>query len=208
MSSEFFFYKKHNKYSLIIGENIDYPFCLCYNIYNFLLIDKLGVKMAASYKKLWKILIDRNMRKEDLRVAAGITTTAMAKLGKNETVHMDILLKICKVLDCKIEDIVEITDDVVDKAKKLQDANNDIEKIDEMLSDTPTFHHKADSLYEELIKNSDYSKYIIAAKIAKCMMGNLQFKQLPFLQKRNVFVMIRESISAYILNELAEKREY
>lgn len=69
--------------------------------------------MAVNYKKLWKILIDRNMRKEDLRVAAGITTTAMAKLGRNETVHMDILLKICKVLDCKIEDIVEISDDVV-----------------------------------------------------------------------------------------------
>ncbi|MDD7245771.1 MAG: helix-turn-helix transcriptional regulator [Eubacteriales bacterium] len=69
--------------------------------------------MVVNYKKLWKILIDRNMRKEDLRVAAGITTTAMAKLGRNETVHMDILLKICKVLDCKIEDIVEITNDVV-----------------------------------------------------------------------------------------------
>ena len=69
--------------------------------------------MAVNYKRLWKILIDRNMRKEDLRVAAGITTTAMAKLGRNETVHMDILLKICKVLDCKIEDIVEISDDVV-----------------------------------------------------------------------------------------------
>lgn len=74
--------------------------------------------MAANYNKLWKILIDRNIRKEDLRVAAGITTTAMAKLGRNETVHMDILLKICKVLDCQIEEIVEITDDTVDKLKK------------------------------------------------------------------------------------------
>ena len=52
--------------------------------------------MAASYKKLWKLLIDKEMRKEDLRLKAGITTTAMAKLGRNETVHMDILLKICK----------------------------------------------------------------------------------------------------------------
>lgn len=69
--------------------------------------------MAVNHKRLWKILIDRNMRKEDLRVAAGITTTAMAKLGRNETVHMDILLKICRVLDCKIEDIVEITNGVV-----------------------------------------------------------------------------------------------
>ena len=65
--------------------------------------------MAASYKKLWKLLIDKYMKKEDLRKATGITTTAMAKLGRNETVHMDILLKICSVLDCNIEDIVDIT---------------------------------------------------------------------------------------------------
>ena len=64
--------------------------------------------MAANYNKLWKILIDRNIRKEDLRVAAGITTTAMAKLGKNETVHMDILLKICNALNCGLDDILEI----------------------------------------------------------------------------------------------------
>ena len=65
--------------------------------------------MAASYKKLWKLLIDKDMKKEDLRKAAGITTTAMAKLGRNETVHMDILLKICKVLECDIPDIMEVT---------------------------------------------------------------------------------------------------
>lgn len=163
--------------------------------------------MAANYNKLWKILIDRNIRKEDLRVAAGITTTAMAKLGKNETVHMDILLKICKVLDCQIEDILEITEEVIDKAKKIKDANDDIKKIDDILNDSTSFHHKADSLYDELVKNLDYSKYIMAAKIAKGMAGKIPFKQLPFLQKRNVFVMIRESISAYILNELTEKEE-
>lgn len=67
--------------------------------------------MAANYKKLWKLLIDKDMKKEDLRVAAGITTTAMAKMGRNETVHMDILLKICKVLDCGIDDILEITNE-------------------------------------------------------------------------------------------------
>lgn len=66
--------------------------------------------MAASYKKLWKLLIDKDMKKEDLRKAAGITTTAMAKLGRNETVHMDILLKICKALDCEINDILDIVE--------------------------------------------------------------------------------------------------
>ena len=64
--------------------------------------------MAVSYKKLWKLLIDKDMKKEDLRIKAGITTTAMAKLGRNETVHMDILLKICNALDCGLEDILEI----------------------------------------------------------------------------------------------------
>ena len=64
--------------------------------------------MSVSYKKLWKILIDRDMRKEDLRLAAGLTTTTIAKLGRNETVHLDIVLKICKTLGCSIDDILEI----------------------------------------------------------------------------------------------------
>ncbi len=48
--------------------------------------------MAASYKKLWKLLIDKDMKKEDLRLAAGLTTTAMAKLGRNEDVKTSVLL--------------------------------------------------------------------------------------------------------------------
>lgn len=64
--------------------------------------------MAASYKKLWKLLIDKDMKKEDLRKAAGITTTAMAKLGRNEDVSTKVLLKICQTLNCDISDIMEI----------------------------------------------------------------------------------------------------
>lgn len=64
--------------------------------------------MAVCYKKLWKLLIDKNMNKTDLRTAAGITTTALAKLGKDEHVNTEILAKICKVLECNIEDIVEV----------------------------------------------------------------------------------------------------
>lgn len=67
--------------------------------------------MAVCYKKLWKLLIDKNMNKTDLRTAAGITTTALAKLGKDEHVNTEILAKICKVLECNIEDIVEIIDE-------------------------------------------------------------------------------------------------
>ena len=65
--------------------------------------------MAVCYNKLWKLLIDKNMNKTDLRTAAGITTTALAKLGRNENVNTEVLVKICKVLDCSIEDIVEVT---------------------------------------------------------------------------------------------------
>lgn len=67
--------------------------------------------MAVSYKKLWKLLIDKDMKKKDLRIATGITTTALAKLGKNEHVNTEILVKICKVLECNIEDIIEIIDE-------------------------------------------------------------------------------------------------
>ena len=66
--------------------------------------------MAVSYKKLWKLLIDKDMKKKDLRIATGMTTTALAKLGKNEHVNTEILAKICKVLECNIEDIIEIID--------------------------------------------------------------------------------------------------
>ena len=66
--------------------------------------------MAISYKKLWKLLIDRNMKKKDLCVAAGISHASMAKLGKNETVTTDVLVKICTALKCDISDIMEITE--------------------------------------------------------------------------------------------------
>ena len=67
--------------------------------------------MAISYKKLWKLLIDKDMRKEDLRLKAGISTNTMAKLGKNENVNTDMLVKICSALDCDIADIMEITEE-------------------------------------------------------------------------------------------------
>lgn len=64
--------------------------------------------MAVSYKKLWKILIDRDMKKKDLCVAAGISHASMAKLGKNENVTVDVLVKICSALGCGIDDIMEV----------------------------------------------------------------------------------------------------
>ena len=64
--------------------------------------------MSISYKKLWKLMIDKNMNKTKLRTLAGITSNAMAKLGKNESVQLETLVKICKVLDCTLDDIVDI----------------------------------------------------------------------------------------------------
>ena len=71
--------------------------------------------MAVCYKKLWKLLIDKKMNKTELRMASGITTTALAKLGRNENVNTEVLAKICKTLDCKIEDIMEMVPDEEEK---------------------------------------------------------------------------------------------
>ena len=68
--------------------------------------------MAISYDKLWKLLIDKKMIKQDLRVAAGISTTSIAKLGKGENMTTDVLLKICKALNCDIADIMEVAEDI------------------------------------------------------------------------------------------------
>ena len=67
--------------------------------------------MAVSYNKLWKILIDKGMRKEDLRLQAGLTTNVIAKLGRNENVNTEALAKICKVLDCNVGDIMDFIDE-------------------------------------------------------------------------------------------------
>ena len=63
--------------------------------------------MAVSYNKLWKLLIDKNMNKSQLRDAAGISTNAVAKLGRNEAVSLDTLEKVCCALNCNIEDVLE-----------------------------------------------------------------------------------------------------
>lgn len=67
--------------------------------------------MTVSYNKLWKRLIDLNMNKTQLRERAGITTNAMAKMGKNENVSTEIICKIRKVLECQVEDVIELVDE-------------------------------------------------------------------------------------------------
>ena len=67
--------------------------------------------MAVSYKKLWKLLIDKDMKKKDLCEKAGISPASVTKMGRNGHVTTEILVKICAALDCRIEDIVEIVPD-------------------------------------------------------------------------------------------------
>lgn len=74
-------------------------------------MSRKGLIMAIRYSKLWKRLIDENMMKVDLRDQAGITTNALAKLGKNEHVSTQVLEKVCNVLYCEIQDIMEFVPD-------------------------------------------------------------------------------------------------
>ena len=67
--------------------------------------------MAVSYKKLWKLLIDKGMRKKDLQLAAGISSGVITKMGKGEAVTTTVLARICRALDCNIGDIMEFVDD-------------------------------------------------------------------------------------------------
>lgn len=75
--------------------------------------------MSRSYNKLWHMLIDRNMSRSELRRQAGITTNALAKLGRNESVPLETLEKICAVLNCGLDDIVErCSDDTQPSVRK------------------------------------------------------------------------------------------
>ena len=64
--------------------------------------------MAVSYKKLWKLLIDLDMKKKDLQAKAGISWASVTKLSKGETVSLEVLMKVCKTLNCDIGDIMEL----------------------------------------------------------------------------------------------------
>ena len=64
--------------------------------------------MEVSYKKLWKILIDKDMKKKDLQAAAGISWASVTKLSKGETVSMEVLMKVCKALECNIGDVMDL----------------------------------------------------------------------------------------------------
>lgn len=66
----------------------------------------------VSYKKLWKILIDRDMKKQDLMAVTGLSTATVQKLNKGENVQTDVLVRICNALKCNVSDIMDIIPDV------------------------------------------------------------------------------------------------
>jgi len=79
---------------------------------------KRGIQLRkASYKKLWKILIDKDMNKKMLAEAANVSMSSMAKLSRGDTLNIEILIKICDALDCDIGDIVELIPNVQEENK-------------------------------------------------------------------------------------------
>ncbi len=77
-----------------------------------------GFYMRVNYDKLWKLLIDKKLSKTDLTSMAGISTNAMAKMGKEENVSTEVLGKICAVLNCRVEDIIEFIPDKESSTEK------------------------------------------------------------------------------------------
>lgn len=80
---------------------------LFYIVRNLFYFDRRGNFMPFSYDKLWKLALDKKINKTTLRDKAGITSSSLARLSKNENVSMDVLDRICKCLECNIQDIVE-----------------------------------------------------------------------------------------------------
>lgn len=75
--------------------------------------------MTISYKNLWKLLIDKDMKKKDLQQLAGISAASITKLGKNENVNTEIIAKICTALKCDVSDIMEmVPDEATEKARQ------------------------------------------------------------------------------------------
>ena len=98
----------------ISGNSVEFQKIKWYTIYQLLMsfiTVNWEVNMAVSYNKLWKLMIDKGLNKTKLRTEAGISSNAMAKLGKNESVQVEVLVKICNHLNCTMNDILEILSD-------------------------------------------------------------------------------------------------
>ena len=97
-------------YSWYNDQNLDVPFTKAES-------ETEEATMAYSYNRLWKLMIDKKINKTTLRQEAGITSNAMAKMGKDQPVSVEVLATICQVLDCTVDDIIEILPDDVEETK-------------------------------------------------------------------------------------------
>ena len=88
-------------------KKFDISHFLCYNLDNY---EHWRHEMAVSYKKLWKLLIDKDLKKKDLETLAGVSHYTINKLNRGENVTTDILGKICKALNCTVDDIMEFVE--------------------------------------------------------------------------------------------------
>ena len=99
-----------NIFQVKIELSLYFSLKLCYNVKNFYIFVEGRFIMKANYTKLWHILLDRNMKKKELADLAGVSTYTINKLNKNENVTVEVLGKICKALDCSLDDIMEFED--------------------------------------------------------------------------------------------------
>lgn len=109
-----FVYKAENIVKTIFYVEFKYIDAIIYNrviLQTKSLYERIGEIMAVSYKKLWKILIDRDMKKKDLAEKANLSSYTINKMNRGDNVTTDTLVKICGVLDCTFDDIAEIIPD-------------------------------------------------------------------------------------------------
>ena len=101
-----FLLQKGNIKCTKVNKLLAFCFWVWYNqIYQF-----MEILMAISYNKLWKKLIDLEMSRTEMRIKAGISTKTLAKLGKNENVNTDVLVKVCEVLGCNVDEIMDVVE--------------------------------------------------------------------------------------------------
>ena len=87
------------------------PFVICFYKWLPYACRKRGARMRVSYKKLWKLLIDREIKRKELSRMAGVCGSTLTKMSKNENVNLDILVRICSALDCDLHNVAELVPD-------------------------------------------------------------------------------------------------
>lgn len=153
--------------------------------------------MCISYEKLWVLLAERNIGKNDLCSAAGISSRTMAKLSKNESVTTDTLSKICEVLNCDIGDIATFSRETI--AFSVYDA---YKKFGEKIDETEFFNK-----YEFTYKNQRFIAYVTKKKadkrtIIKLSSNDIKWRQIPKVSIANAGIQFREtSMTAHITPE-------